>query len=575
MTLLSAVQQLEGELSGAICYGLGPFDESLAAAQQRFLRTLGADLAQCLNGPVVLAGISLRTLAVELAENQVEAQWLVPDYYAGLLPISSHNADLAVGKGPAGLASLDTDFCETLVVEGTVPYLEQLALLTEAKRVLTANGELLLFGEYLDDDSRIERSELANLSSLRQLSKRLGFQLLEERDYSEAGLASVRALEQRADALQAQILSNTEIDHAALESAASELRFIAAEFKEGRRALRIFKFRKDEESLGEYANAEFGDIDSFASAELNRLFEESFSTEFDQEQWQWKYQHGNGRCVVARAEPGGNIVSHYGGAPREILYFGQSNVAIQVCDVMVLPEIRRHYGKRSLFFKTAATFLEREIGNTVRQLLGFGFPNQRAMNIALRLGLYEKTDDFLELVFPVLENPVSALQVEVANLEDQEHSDAINSLWQQMAPAFGDAIIGVRDASYLKYRYFEHPFYQRGLYHPHLVRDETGQACAFFVLKAHGDELLLMDLICPAADIKPMLGEIADFCRKQEQGKALKIWITKAWQEVVQLPDCVVNDLGIEIPCNSWNRGPDAKTLYGAWWLTAGDMDFM
>ncbi|MBL6817004.1 MAG: GNAT family N-acetyltransferase, partial [Pseudomonadales bacterium] len=340
-------------------------------------------------------------------------------------------------------------------------------------------------------------------------------------------------------------------------------------------SLKVFKFRKEQDSLGEYSNAEFADIGSFSSAELKRLFEESFHTEFDQEQWRWKYEFGNGRCVVARSEPGGNIVSHYGGAPREILYFGQPNVAIQVCDVMVLPEIRRHYGKRSLFFKTAATFLEREIGNTVRQLLGFGFPNQKAMNIALRLGLYEKTDDFIELVYSVPEKPSSALQVELANLEDQQQSDAIDGLWQQMATAFGDAIIGIRDSSYLKYRYFQHPFYHRGLYHPYLVRDEAGHPSALFVLKAHGDELLLMDLISPAVDIKPMLGEIVAFCCKQWRRRALKIWITRAWQEAVQLPDCVVNDLGIEIPCNSWNRGPDAETLYGAWWLTAGDMDFM
>ncbi len=575
MTLLSIVQQLEAEPPGAICYGLGPFDESLAAAQQRFLRTLKPYVASNLNGPVVLAGISLRILVAELAEDEVQAQWLVSDYSAGLLPAASRNENLTLGTGPAGLASLDADSRGAIVVEGTVPYLEQLALLTEAKRVLTKNGELLLFGEYLDDDSRIERSALANLSSLRQLSKRLGFQLLEEHNYSEAGLASVRALEQRADALQAKILSNTEIDRAILGSAVSELRSIATEFEDGRRTLRVFKFRKDGESLGEYANAEFGDIDSFASAELKRLFEESFDTEFDQEQWHWKYQKGNGRCVVARAEPGGNIVSHYGGAPREILYFGQPNVAIQVCDVMVLPEIRRHYGKRSLFFKTAATFLEREIGNTVRQLLGFGFPNQKAMNIALRLGLYEKTDDFLELVFQALDESVSTLQVEVANLKDQQQSDAIDELWQQMATAFGDGIIGIRDSNYLKYRYFQHPFYQRGLYHPYFVCDKAGQIRAFFVLKAHGEELLLMDLITPKADIKLMLGEIAIFCHKQWQGKALKIWITKAWQEAVQLPDCVVNELGIEIPCNSWNRGPDAETLYGAWWLTAGDMDFM
>jgi hypothetical protein len=211
----------------------------------------------------------------------------------------------------------------------------------------------------------------------------------------------------------------------------------------------------------------------------------------------------------------------------------------------------------------------------VRQLLGFGFPNQKAMNIALRLGLYEKTDDFLELIFRALDESVSTLQVEVANLKDQQQSDSIDELWQQMASAFGDAIIGIRDSKYLKYRYFQHPFYQRGLYYPYLVCDKAGQIRAFFVLKAHGDELLLMDLITPTADIKLMLGEIAIFCHKQWQGKALKIWITKAWQEAVQLTDCVVNELGIEIPCNSWNRGPDVETLYGAWWLTAGDMDFM
>lgn len=569
------MQQLEGESVGAICYGLGPFEESLAAAQQRFLQSLGADLTPVRPGRVVLAGVSLQTLAAELAETQAEVQWLVPDYHVELLSANVHHENLNVGTGPAGLASLDAGSCGTIVVEGTVSYLEQLALLTQAKRVLAVEGELLLFGEYLGDDSRIEPSDLANLSSLHQLSKRLGFRMLEERDCSKAGLASVRALEQRLDGLRAQILSSTEIDDASLKSAAAELRVIGSEFEEGRRTLRVFKFRKDEDFLGEYTKAEFGDIDSFAPSELKRLFEESFNTEFDQEQWQWKYRYGNGRCVVARSESGGNIVSHYGGAPREILYFGQPNVAIQVCDVMVLPEIRRHYGKRSLFFKTAATFLEREIGNTVRQLLGFGFPNQKAMNIALRLGLYEKTDDFLELVYPASEKPASALQVEVVRLEDQQQSDAIDGLWQEMATAFEDAIIGIRDSSYLKYRYFQHPFYRRGLYHPYLVCDEAGHPNAFFVLKAHGNELLLMDLISPAVDIKPMLGEISDFCRTHWQGKALKIWITRAWQETVLLPDCVVNDLGIEIPCNSWNRGPDAQTLYGAWWLTAGDMDFM
>jgi hypothetical protein len=72
-----------------------------------------------------------------------------------------------------------------------------------------------------------------------------------------------------------------------------------------------------------------------------------------------------------------------GCAPRKIQYFGESSVAIQVCDVMVLPQVQLFYCRGSLFFKTAATFLEREIGNTVSHLLG----------------LYEKTEDLIELVY--------------------------------------------------------------------------------------------------------------------------------------------------------------------------------
>jgi hypothetical protein len=36
-----------------------------------------------------------------------------------------------------------------------------------------------------------------------------------------------------------------------------------------------------------------------------------------------------------------------------------------------------------------------------------------------------------------------------------------------------------------------------------------------------------------------------------------------------------MRDLEIDIPCNSWTRGPQAQELAGAWWLTAGDMDFL
>ena len=58
-------------------------------------------------------------------------------------------------------------------------------------------------------------------------------------------------------------------------------------------------------------------------------------------------------------------------------------------------------------------------------------------------------------------------------------------------------------------------------------------------------------------------------------GSELRLWLTSSGVDKALTGDAIVNELGIEIPCNSWNPGPSAELLDGAWWLTAGDMDFI
>ena len=50
---------------------------------------------------------------------------------------------------------------------------------------------------------------------------------------------------------------------------------------------------------------------------------------------------------------------------------------------------------------------------------------------------------------------------------------------------------------------------------------------------------------------------------------------TRAQALKLNIPDAHWQELEIEIPCNIWTRGPSAEQLQGAWWLTAGDMDFL
>ena len=463
------------------------------------------------------------------------------------------------------------DYCESddfdvVVIEGSYHYSQQVDLLQKCKELMADGGSLIILSEFLQDDSEKKYSALPNLSSLTQLSDRLGFELVSETDLTLDAIESVNVFKN----ILKQESAFPEDEKKALIS--NLLNDAESEFSRGRRCYKLFRFIKVLKQAGDYALAHYGDIESFDHQEIRELFEKSFETAFDHEIWRWKYELGNGKCVIARSEPSGSIVSHYGGAPRQINYFGKMDTAIQVCDVMVLPEVRLHYGKNSLFFKTAATFLEREIGNTVGHLLGFGFPNKKAMNIALRLGLYEKTDDFSEFIFPLVVNKSSAeyklLDIDSKNVA---HQNAVDRLWGSMSPAFENGIIGVRNWEYVKYRYFDHPLGISGEFKRLFLLDAQGDICAAFFLKEHDQCNLIMDIICPFKDITQYILKLSLLLNEVR----LKIWITKGWSKTLEVAGIIENDLGIEIPSNYWNPGPSSEILSGAWWLTAGDMDFM
>jgi len=304
------------------------------------------------------------------------------------------------------------------------------------------------------------------------------------------------------------------------------------------------------------------------------LFERSFEVPFSAAVWEWKYGNGRGRAVSARQE--GELIAHYGGAPRDILFFGNCARAIQICDVMVMPEHRSFVSRDTLFFKTAATFLEQQIGNCAEHLLGFGFPNIRVLRMACRLGLYDVTDSFIEIHYPrtVRAADEPDLQVQPFALDAESARDAVASCWKQMAEDLRGGIVGVRDLDYLRYRYCSHPQWAEGGYECVAVTGEGSPApVAIVVLKRLGQERLLMDIIGAVADYPAALEAVRGTLAGGNIG--LHCRITRAHAPAVTLPGSDWRDLEIEIPCNIWTRGPDAASLAGAWWLTAGDMDFL
>ena len=586
LSLLSRILELEFGESRLQHYGL--FEDSNSASQnaatelldgqQRFTRSLDELVEKSdANAVVLIVGDTLLQLAKSMAEAGKSVCWF------GSRNLLNSEIDALVSFQYAGedfVASTNPAVADVLIHAGSIRYLDQMALLSKSRDLLGDSGSLILFSEFLIDDSRIEYSALPNLSSFKQLSRRLGFTELESRDLSASASHTLKLLRPLLETHGEALVRETAEDPNLLADLHAEFSLMQDEFSTGRRGFHLFVLHRESTSSYEWADAEFGNIQSFNPLEVADLFEKSFNVDFDEELWNWKYVQGDGKCVVARLEKQSDIVAHYGGVPRKIAYFGESSMAIQPCDVMVHPSIRKQYGKGSLFFEVAATFLEREIGNTVNHLLGFGFPNQKAMNISKRLGLYEKTDDFIEIVYPVGQASKEQERHQ-ATIADYDPLDAasrgeIDNLWALMKDDYTDGIIGVRDAEYIQHRYVNHPFSKEKQYRCVIIRAQSSkQALAFAVLKEHDGSKLLMDLICPLAMMKPAISILKQELSEGEGGAVLRLWVTSSGKDKVFTAGAIVNELGIEIPCNSWNPGPSAEMLYGAWWLTAGDMDFI
>jgi SAM-dependent methyltransferase len=471
-------------------------------------------------------------------------------------------------EAPLALAELqafepDQRF-DVLILQNSARYQSPLTVFAHARRLLKAGGQLLIQEEFTGDDAERVAEPLPVLTHVVQMAGRAGFELTQQHDVS-VGVGDwlqrcLPLLEQHMVALTERTGLSTQMLSDLRQSMSADL----SRCRSGRYVHALLSFRMEDTDVT-LLPAEALPIEQFRS-----LFENSFDTDFSAELWHWKYGQGRGHSVVACKQ--GEAVAHYGGISRDILYFGAPEQALQICDVMVLPQHRSFYSRSSLFFLTAATMLELHAGNTRRHLLGFGFPNLKAMHVAQRLKLYAKTDELMALSFPpgcFDTNTGDDAWTVASGSPDTGDWKRVDVLWQQMALAFTDGIVGLRNAHYLFYRYVQRP----GLdYQFHVISHTSGEK-AVAVTRDHGEGFLIMDII--TAD-KNMAAALQALCRHgHDIGRPMIFWLSAGQQQRFQATGLQADATGIHIPCNAWTQGPSAEKLQGKWWLTAGDMDFL
>ena len=310
--------------------------------------------------------------------------------------------------------------------------------------------------------------------------------------------------------------------------------------------------------------------------EMQALFEKVFGHPLSDEEWHWKYVTGGG-CGVGLWH-GDDLVAHYGGLPRRVLFQGREALACQVCDVMVDSRARRALARRGPLYQITANFLETQIGHGLPHLIGFGFPTDRHHLAAERLGLYAAVDQMDCASWPAQgsadTSPLRVQAITEAELvAGSPVARMVDDLWSAMHQALPEHTVGIRDAPWLLHRYLRHPRFRYRLL---LVRSRwLRRPVGVVVLRQHAEHLEWVDAVAPPQAWKSLLAVV----RSEAVSLGLprvEAWITRSQKALLDsvAADAAWRPLGIDVPANVHTPGPSVEQLRGRWLLMAGDTDF-
>jgi hypothetical protein len=300
------------------------------------------------------------------------------------------------------------------------------------------------------------------------------------------------------------------------------------------------------------------------------IFKQPMSTAFHA----WKYRPGKGCAVLVFKDD--ELVAHYGGVGADIVLRGKDSTAVQIVDVMVKPSVRQAVRKTSPFFLAVTQFGERFVGYERPWLLAYGFPNERAMRLGVHMGFYALVGRMVELVWnsaAAARAPRPWWQLDTLTRDNvASYTKTLDALWARMRRDLTQACAVIKDAAWLRWRYFEHP--ERD-YQVTLVRNRlTGRALGLFVCRPEGERSFLLDLVAPKAHLALLIGLAAHEAQRR-QLPTLVTWCSQGFLDWLPHVKATVTELPIVTPANMLTPGPAPDSLRNLWWLLPGDTDFL
>lgn len=200
--------------------------------------------------------------------------------------------------------------------------------------------------------------------------------------------------------------------------------------------------------------------DDDAVIDLHRLV---FGPEVDRAWFAWKYGPSTGQGQAVGVWHDDSLIAFCGGLPRVMWHQGTQCKGLQIGDVMVHPKWRGILSRRGPFFQVSKAFYDSRLGTVATHdfQLGYGFPNERHLRLAMVLGLLQDAGEVEALHWSKDVAPPASLPL-LWHWQELDSSSpllmqATNSAWHAMRAEGADLTLGERDAAYLQWRYVHRP----------------------------------------------------------------------------------------------------------------------
>lgn len=310
------------------------------------------------------------------------------------------------------------------------------------------------------------------------------------------------------------------------------------------------------------------------------LHREVFGPDADIGWMDWKYgqQAGQGRGRACGVWHGERLIAHCGGLPRLLWRQGRPVDGMQIGDVMVAPQWRGMMTRRGPFFHVSQAFYQRQLGAGQAHQVGYGFPSERHLRLAVTLKLLWDGGPVHALTWrtasPAASLPWSWVWKELP-AQASGFDAIVNHAWAGMRADSPQLTLGQRDAAYLRWRYVRRPGGTPPRYRFFTLRRRwSRQPAGVAVLSLQGAQAMWQDWVGPVRHM-PLAAQACRFQAAQAGASHLSLWASPLLAQ--QLAGTGVDNSSV----TAWLGIPRASTIapedFAAmnWWLMGGDTDFL